>query len=132
MLIYKKNIEFAKYYNVTKYFNSLVNEGKIIGVNKTYENGYFVCQDTNDFHICRIQVGINSEYEPEPKTKIVELYDISKEDFNDFVLNRGLLFSSEVISVCSPLKGMRKVKETSSNIIKNLSLEQIVAKIENM
>ena len=43
-----------------------------------YANGYFICADVWDFHVYRIVVGFNSEYEEEPRTKLVEQGDISK------------------------------------------------------
>ena len=41
---------------------------------------YYICADVYDFHVYRIIVGYNSEYEKEPRTKLIELHDISKRD----------------------------------------------------
>ena len=39
---------------------------------------YYICADVYDFHVYRIIVGFNSEYEAEPRTKLIEQGDISK------------------------------------------------------
>ena len=43
-----------------------------------YANGFFVCDDVWDFHTYRIVVGLNSMYEDEPETKLVEMGNIPK------------------------------------------------------
>lgn len=48
---------------------------------KIYTSGYakyYICSDVWDFHVYRVLVGINSEGEEEPRTKIVEENLISK------------------------------------------------------
>lgn len=75
-------------YNLTQYFNDLVRANKIIGTNNCYEHGYFVAHDVWDTHIYRIQVGINSEYEVEPRTKIIETYDISNSDIAEYCIEK--------------------------------------------
>lgn len=39
---------------------------------------YYICADVWDFHVYRIVVGFNSEYEKEPRTKLIEVGDIDK------------------------------------------------------
>ena len=74
-------------YDLTEYFDKMVKEKKIIGVgDNCYKNGYFVCHDVWDTHIYRIQVGINSEYEEEPRTKIVETENIRHSDLVEFCI----------------------------------------------
>lgn len=80
-------------YNLTEYFNDLVKNNKIVGVtNKEgkccYEHGYFVCHDVWDTHIYRIQVGINSEYEEEPRTKIIETGNIRHSDLMNYCVDK--------------------------------------------
>ena len=55
-----------------------------------YSAGYFICEDTWDFHVYRIQIGINSEYEDEEDTKIVEQDDIHKSDLIEYLEDEGI------------------------------------------
>ena len=41
---------------------------------------YYICNDVYDFHVYRIIIGFNSEYEEEPRTKLIEQGDINKYD----------------------------------------------------
>ena len=76
-------------YDLTEYFDKLVKEKKIIGVgDNCYKHGYFLCRDVWDTHIYRIQVGINAEYEDEPRTKIIETENIPHEDLVEFCIER--------------------------------------------
>lgn len=71
-------------WDCTEVFKQKVESGEVIGVGKgdemLYKHGYFIAYDVLDFHVYRVQVGINAEYESEPRTKIVEHWDVSKED----------------------------------------------------
>lgn len=71
-------------WDCTEIFKQKVNNGEVVGVGKgdemIYRHGYFIIYDVLDFHVYRIQVGINAEYEDESRTKIVEQWDIPKED----------------------------------------------------
>ena len=71
-------------WDCTEVFKQKVNNGEVVGVGKgdemIYRYGYFIIYDVLDFHVYRVQVGINAEYEDEPRTKIVEQWDISKAD----------------------------------------------------
>ena len=81
--------ELGHIYDLTEYFNKMVKENKIIGVgDNCYKYGYFVCHDVWDTHIYRIQVGINSEYEDEPRTKIIETENIHHEDLVEFCIEK--------------------------------------------
>lgn len=71
-------------FDVTDYFNYLTKTNQIIGTNDCYKYGYFICRDVWDTHIYRIQFGLNSNYESEPDTKIIETYNISHEELIDF------------------------------------------------
>lgn len=74
-------------YDLTDYFDKMVKEQKIIGVgDNCYKYGYFVCHDVWDTHIYRIQVGLNSEYEKEPRTKIIEQEDIRHYKLLEYVI----------------------------------------------
>lgn len=90
-------------YNVTKYFNDLAMSGKISGVvvnngdKKTcmYENGYYICRDVKCIHIYRIQTGINSQYEKEPDTKIIEQGRLYYADLLDYCIETYQLSEEE-------------------------------------
>lgn len=78
-------------YDLTEYFDKMVKEKKITGVgcshgDNCYEYGYFVCHDVWDTHVYRIQVGINSEYEDEERTKIIETENIRHWDLVEFCI----------------------------------------------
>ena len=81
--------ELGHVYDLTEYFDGMVKEKKIVDVgDNCYKYGYFVCHDVWDTHVYRIQVGINSEYEEEPRTKIIETENISHEDLADFCIEK--------------------------------------------
>lgn len=72
-------------YDCTEYVKKLALSGELVGLKKPdgktlYEHGYFVGVDVLDLHIYRVCVGINSEYEDEARTKIIEQADISKSE----------------------------------------------------
>lgn len=76
-------------YDLTEYFDKMVKEKKITGVgDNCYKHGYFLCHDVWDTHVYRIQVGINSEYEEESRTKIIETENIHHEDLVDFCIEK--------------------------------------------
>lgn len=72
-------MEFAKYYDVSGVVEKMQSEGEI----DCYPTGddkfssVYVCMDTNDFWICRINKGYNEEYEPEDGKYLVERNKIS-------------------------------------------------------
>jgi hypothetical protein len=68
-----KKLRLGHNYDVTEYYK------KIRGQYTDYAK-YFICADVWDFHVYRIVIGYNSEYEKEPRTKLVEQGDISKRD----------------------------------------------------
>lgn len=75
-------------YDCTEYVKKLALSGELVGLKKAdgetlYEHGYFIGFDVFDLHVYRVCVGINAEYEDEPRTKIVEMTDISKYDLID-------------------------------------------------
>ena len=104
-------------YDLTKYFDDKVKVGDIWMPDKNiYEHGYFVCHDVWDTHVYRIQVGINSEYEEEPRTKIIETYNVRHDDLLEFCiekyeLNDGLreFDEREVIEVLIAQIGLKKL-----------------------
>ena len=64
---------------------------KAFGACADYSAGYFICEDTWDFHVYRIQIGINSEYEDEEDTKIVEWEQIHKSDLIDYLAEEDIV-----------------------------------------
>ncbi len=76
-------MEYAKYYNVSKIVEKMQKSEEIdcypTGDDKF--EGVYVCMDTNDFWISRINKGYNEEYEPEDGKYLVErnkfsIYDV--------------------------------------------------------
>lgn len=67
----KKKFRLGHNYDVTDYC-------KKDGCGKECYEKYYICSDVWDFHVCRILVGYNSEYEEEPRTKLLEVGDIDK------------------------------------------------------
>ena len=68
-------MEFAKYYNVTKLDDEMI-EKEEIDTYPTEENnkfvGVYVCMDTNDFWISRISKDVNEDYNYEEGIYLVE------------------------------------------------------------
>ena len=101
-------------YDLTEYFNSLVDNKKILGVDDCYKHGYFVSHDVWDTHIYRIQVGINAEYDEEPRTKIIETKKISHDELRDYYfdnynLNLSLFDEREIVDLLVEQIGIEKV-----------------------
>lgn len=67
-------MEFAKYYDVTKFVDGMMEKGELdcypAGEDKYC--GVYVCMDTNDFWIARITKGYNGNYEPDENKYLVE------------------------------------------------------------
>lgn len=82
--------ELGHSYEITNYITSKADKKEIIGISNEegclYQHGYFVCHDVNDTHIYRVQKGINSMYEKELDTKIIEQYDFSHEELLKFCI----------------------------------------------
>lgn len=77
-------MEFAKYYNVSDIVDKMVHEGEICypaGEDKFA--GIYICMDTNDFWISRINKGYNEEYEKDDNKYLIERNKISIYDVMD-------------------------------------------------
>lgn len=107
-------------YDVTEYVTKLSDEKKIIGLGDKgkclYRHGYFVCFDVFDTHIYRVQVGINSKYETEPDTKIIEQYDIAHDELLEFCIEN---YNDKFINLYD-----RGGKEVLTAIEKNVSVKE--------
>lgn len=78
-------MEFAKYYNVSNLVEEMKKAEEIDGYptgDDKFE-GVYVCMDTNDFWISRINKGYNEEYEREDGKYLVERNKISIYDVMD-------------------------------------------------
>lgn len=53
---------------------------------------YYICADVLDFHIYRIVLGYNSEYEEEEDTKLIEQTDIDKRDVIEYMKDERIAF----------------------------------------
>jgi hypothetical protein len=78
-------MEFAKYYNVSEIVEKMQENEEIYGY-PTGNNkflGVYVCMDTNDFWISRINKGYNEDYEEDDSKYLVERNKISIYDVMD-------------------------------------------------
>lgn len=78
-------MEFAKYYDVSDIVNIMI-ENEEIDCYPTGEEkfeGVYVCMDTNDFWISRINKGYNEEYEKDEDKYLIERNKISIYDVMD-------------------------------------------------
>lgn len=85
------NMEFAKYYDVSKIVDDMQTKEEIYGYPTGEDKfiGIYVCMDTNDFWICRILKGYNEEYEQDENMYLVErnkfsIYDVMDKLYNQF------------------------------------------------
>ena len=82
-----KKLDFAKYYDITD-------------IAKAYDTSYetyekvYICVDTWDFWIARIQKGFNTEYEKEEGSFLLERNKVAKED-----RRQGLRSKSQIEAV---------------------------------
>jgi hypothetical protein len=90
-------MEFAKYYNATNRLNKLIEKGELFSYTKNLYKGLFVCVDTHDVWVSRIQEGYNSEFEQEEGKWLIERNKIDKYDFCEF-LKEKKNDDSEIIS----------------------------------
>lgn len=76
------SIKFAKYYDVTNLVKRMIADGKLDCYPDIMDNlaGVYICSDTNDFWICRIQKNINEDYEDEEGTFLIERNKIDNWD----------------------------------------------------
>ena len=86
-------------YDVTHYFNYLTQTNQIVGTNDCYKYGYFISHDVWDTHIYRIQFGLNSNYESEPDTKIIETCNIPHDELLEFCEEEYDIFLDKYIDV---------------------------------
>ena len=78
-------MEFAKYYNASDIVGDMI-KNEEIDCYQTGEDkfkGVYVCMDTNDFWISRINKGYNEEYEEDENKYLVERNKISIYDVMD-------------------------------------------------
>lgn len=78
-------MEFAKYYDVTNKMNELIDKGELFSYTKDSYKKLYICMDTHDFWISRVQEGYNSEYEEEEGKWLIEREKIDKYSFIEFV-----------------------------------------------
>ena len=78
-------MEFAKYYDVSDIVDAMIEKEEIDGypIGNEKFSGIYVCMDTNDFWISRINKGYNEEYERDDDKFLVERNKISIYDVMD-------------------------------------------------
>lgn len=72
-------MEFLRNYDITEYVKKYHDS---LGYGESLAK-YYVCEDVWDFHIYRVIVGYNAEYDEDDSAKLIEQNDISKEDVKD-------------------------------------------------
>lgn len=67
-------MEFAKYYDVTSIVTKMIENGELDAytLGRPLLRGAYICEDTNDFWICRVMQGLNAEYEPNTGKFLIE------------------------------------------------------------
>lgn len=66
-------MEFAKYYNVTETVKKLHNDGFLdVYSPECGFIGVYMCEDSNDFWVARVQKGYNADYEQDEKKYLME------------------------------------------------------------
>lgn len=78
-------MEFAKYYNASNLVEEMQKAGEIdcYPIDNDKFEGVYVCMDTNDFWISRINKGYNEEYDREDGKYLVERNKLSIYDVMD-------------------------------------------------
>lgn len=130
-------MEFVKAYDATKYFSNLAGLKKVYGVDEIYKHGYYIANDTNDFQVYRIQVGINSQYEAEEDTKIIEWDKISKYEFIDFIeeneiIDEDKLGKMKKIAENTHSDNNQMIKYLTNLVFAELPLETVISIIINI
>lgn len=76
------SIKFAKYYNVTELVNKMISEDKLDCYKDVIDllTGVYICNDTNDFWVARINKNLNEDYEEEDGIYLIERNMIAKYD----------------------------------------------------
>lgn len=78
-------MEFAKYYDVTDKMNELIDRGEVFCYTKGYCKKLYICMDTHDFWISRVQEGYNKEFEQQEGKWLIERNKINKYAFCEFL-----------------------------------------------
>lgn len=68
------NIKFAKYYDVTELVNKMIKENKLDCYSDCIDSlvGIYICSDTRDFWIARINKDTNEDYEEKEGIFLIE------------------------------------------------------------
>lgn len=76
-------MEFAKYYDVTDYVKELCRGKELECYADCDFEGVYVCEDSNDYWIVRIQKGYNANYDKDENSYLAEREKISVFDVAD-------------------------------------------------
>ena len=90
----ENKLKLAHVYDITNYVEQ---QSKKDG--HSYKYGYFISRNVFCVHIYRIVVGYNSEYEIEPRTKLIEQFNLDNNVLKDYVEeNYGMHLDGDCIS----------------------------------
>lgn len=85
-------MEFAKYYDVTSRVDKLIEEKKIVLYGTSKEdrlkkgyNSIYICNDTNDFWICRVNKDLDQYYNRVEGKWLIERNNVDKYEFVEFI-----------------------------------------------
>jgi len=119
-------------YDITEFITAMSDKKKIIGLGDNgkciYRNGYFVCFDVLTTHIYRVQVGINSKYEAEPETKIIEQEEIPHERLLVFCIDnyKTEMLEDEVGKMLLAKNQWMNSKELPELLVSVFGLEKLI------
>lgn len=78
-------MEYAKYYNATNIAKEMFKNKELNDYTEENLKGVFVCNDSNDFWICRLLEGYNDEYEKVDGLWLIERNKINKFDLLSYI-----------------------------------------------
>jgi hypothetical protein len=105
-------MEFAKYYDVTKVMNEMIKNKELIHYEKDDFVGLYICKDVRDFWIARVSEGLNSDYEIEEGTFLIEREKLGKYDFIEFYVEKTNkdIHKKEIEDIINSIDDLKLIK----------------------
>ncbi|MDF2950554.1 MAG: hypothetical protein K0S18_137 [Anaerocolumna sp.] len=110
------SVKFAKYYNVTNLVKKMIKDGKLDCYSDCMDNlsGVYICSDTKDFWVARINKDLNDEYDEE---EVVYLIERNKIDNWDVIEKVGETFNKETPRQYTKIDMHNFINETSERML---------------
>lgn len=86
------------YYDATKLLNEMLDKGELRSYTKDYCKKLYICNDTLDIWVARIQEGYNEKYEQEDGKWLIERNDIDKNELYDYLREKFGNGATEITS----------------------------------